>query len=300
MRALRLLAKLLQRVHLEWRLLLWRVLGRFRRTVTVHTQQGVLTVRLGSAETIGQELFCRGQYELDFVDEVLALLERLGRRPPKGAGTMLDVGANVGVISIGLLHRGEFARAVAVEPEPANFTLLQQNVARNHLASRMACLQCAVSDQSRKVQLELSGGNFGDHRVRVSESAPEGRFGETGRAEITVAARTLDELVAELPGDYRKDLALLWIDVQGHEGQVFRGAPGLLRTGIPVVAEIWPYGLLRAGTSAAAFTALASAHWRSYWAWRRNRFVEYPIAALELLFNELGEDGDYENVVFTP
>ena len=53
---------------------------------------------------------------------------------------------------------------------------------------------------------------------------------------VQVPARTFDDEVAagHIPLD---DLALAWIDVQGHELDVLRGARQLLEAGVPLVIE---------------------------------------------------------------
>jgi len=61
-----------------------------------------------------------------------------------------------------------------------------------------------------------------------------------------VTVRSWDSLVAE--GAFAADdVDLVWIDVQGHEGQLLSGASALLERRLPVVMELWPYGLRRAG-----------------------------------------------------
>jgi len=47
---------------------------------------------------------------------------------------VLDVGANLGVISIGMLVNGDVAAAIGVEPDPDNYALLERNIARTSAA----------------------------------------------------------------------------------------------------------------------------------------------------------------------
>ena len=55
---------------------------------------------------------------------------------------------------------------------------------------------------------------------------------------------------------------LVWIDVQGHEARVLRGAGQLLQAGVPIVFELWPYGLRRA-KGLEAIVDLAAGAYRS-------------------------------------
>jgi FkbM family methyltransferase len=287
--------------RLEWSLFRWRTLSTFRKTLTVATKQGRFRVRTGGMESIGRSLYCKGHYEFDFFSRALQFLRTSGLCLPRGEGTILDVGANIGVISIGALHNGEFERAVAVEPEPVNFSLMTGNVTLNGLGGRMVSLPYALGSENGEIQLELSENNFGDHRVRTASDAPPAAkelFGESARQVIRVRAIPLDSMVEELPAAYAESIRLVWIDVQGYEGTVFQGARRLLSRGIPVVSEIWPYGMERAGMSKERFCTLAGSVWKSYSVLRKDRFIRYPIEILDLFFDELGPHGPHGNVVF--
>lgn len=291
----RLLSRSWNRLH-WWR---WQFSRRWRKTITISSRQGKFTIATDAEDPISRSLFFHGHFELDLVAQTLACLRELGLCPPVGQGTVIDVGANIGVISIGMLHNREFARAIAIEPDPRNFSLLERNVRQNRLAEKMTCLPVAVSDRQGTVEFELSAENFGDHRVRTAShgtSAAEA-FGEAARRVISVPARRLDDLVAELPSEWTQDVALIWMDVQGHEGSVLRGARQLLSRGVPVVAEFWPYGLARSGMSRGDFLDLTSQVFTSFWALRQGRFVQHPIGALDRMFDELPGPNDFENLI---
>jgi hypothetical protein len=89
-------------------------------------------------------------------------------------------------------------------------------------------------------------------------------FVESARKVIQVRACRLDDLLSTEAVE-PQDVALLWMDVQGHEKHVLDGAETLLHFGTPVVAEFWPYGLLRAGVSPDDFIAFASSHFASFY-----------------------------------
>jgi hypothetical protein len=82
--------------------------------------------------------------------------------------------------------------------------------------------------------------------VRTTGSSSNGLFQEAERPTIKVQQVRLDDLLVELKVDVR-DVGLVWIDTQGHEGHVLEGAKAVLRSQVPVVLEYWPYGLQRAG-----------------------------------------------------
>ncbi|MFO0816742.1 MAG: FkbM family methyltransferase [Pirellulales bacterium] len=291
------------------RLWAWKAQRPFVSTLTFNTLQGRFSVDANDAG-IGRQLYCQRQFELDLIQETFELTRRLGLAPPPNEGAILDIGANIGVISVGAVVTGQVARGVAIEPEPRNFQLLERNVANNHLQDQIVRLQAAVSDSPGELEFELSESNFGDHRVRKatasssSQASTPGagaveRYGESRRKSIRVRAARLDDLCRELPALYRDSLSLVWIDVQGFEAQAFRGGVEVLGKGVPVMVEIWPYGMQRAGTSVSEFCELASRFWRHYWVRRDGGYVSHPIATLNSLLAELGGEGGYDNAIFT-
>ena len=141
---------------------------------------------------------------------------------------------------------------MAIEPHPGNCRLLRANLALNGVDARVTVHECAVGGADEEtLSLELSHDNQGDHRIAVTRD--DGAFGEAARRTIPIRSTRLDRLVAPPPG---KRL-LLWMDTQGYEGVVLRGATALLAARVPIVSEFWPYGLRRAGGFAPFREALA-------------------------------------------
>jgi len=290
----------LKRAYVGLRSLCWIMMGKFRKSITFSTKQGVFTVLL--TDELSRSLYCHGQWELDLMSDTLAFLRSIQRCPPKGEGTIVDIGANNGVITIGALHTGELERAIAVEPDPQNFSLLLRNVDQNGLRDRVVCLPYAVSDQKGELLFELSHTNLGDHRVRttpdLANQGPELDH-ESERRVIVVKADRLDTLLSTLPATMTRGISVIWVDVQGYEGHVFMGARDLLSKGIPVNCEIWPYGIRRVGMSQEQFCGIARSLWSYYCVMRRGKFVRYPMDMLDILFDELGYDYDSAaNVIF--
>ena len=155
---------------------------------------------------------------------------------------LIDVGANIGTICIPAVNRGYFSNAIAVEPDPLNYSLLMANIHLNRLSGKITAYNVAAGEASQEnVVFELSEENHGDHRIRYDTKA--GTSGEPGRKHIEIEVDALDTLAGNLnPAD-----ALIWMDTQGYEGHALKGAPRLMRNGIPSCLEFWPYGLERSG-----------------------------------------------------
>ena len=122
--------------------------------------------------------------------------------------------------------------ALAFEPDPVNYELLQLNLHVNGLRRRVQSHQVAVGDTAGTVTLELADRNFGDHRVRLSQTP--GAHGEHLRQTIPVQCIRLDDL-SDLPVDER---TLVYVDVQGYEAHVLAGARGTLSCLPPLVVEL--------------------------------------------------------------
>ena len=153
----------------------------------------------------------------------------------------VDIGANIGHVCIPLLLYGICSRVIAIESDPDNYKLLRCNAILNDIASKIDFHNIAVGKyMSENLYLELSNDNFGDHGIRVFD-AP-GLYKENSRQALKVESKSLDSLFA---ATLISEEFMLWIDVQGYEGDVLAGACSLLANKPPVVIEFWPYGLNR-------------------------------------------------------
>jgi len=295
-----LLLRLLRRRVPRTRPVCWKCARHLGDIITIDTLQGLMSVHTRDT-AIGRSLFLQGQYELDLVGKVKELLGSIGSwSGPEGA-TLIDVGSNIGIIAVGLTRDGFVDSAIAVEPEPRNHFLLQENIRLNALDKKVIPIQKLVSSGESELRFELSKSNYGDHRVRLEGVTPKtkGRYDEDSRETIVIPCTTLDSIEQAYLGGKPTKSRLLWIDVQGHEGYVFEGGSRFLRGGVPTVSEIWPYGILRSGMALEQFRKIVANIWTEYWVLRRNRFVRYPIDSFSLFLHELGSEGDYDNAVFT-
>lgn len=289
--------KIIKKLRFFFRLFLWKIIGIFKEKVTVSTRQGIFTVFCQDNE-ISKDLFCHQDYDREFYFKVFKFL-RENKFLKKG--TFIDIGANIGMTAIGIINDKLAEKAIAIEPEPENFSLLEKNIKDNHLEKSIIPLPYAVSDTNKNLSLELSENIFGDHRIRqtFNNNLKDELFKESGRKIIKIKSQTLDSIISSLPKDFTQEISLIWSDVQGYEGYVFKGGRQIFATDIPVVAEIWPYGIKRSGMSEKKFCDLTQNFWSNYWVLRQENFAKYPTSSLNTLFDKLGEKGNYTNVIFT-
>lgn len=207
---------------------------------------------------------------------------------------LLDIGANIGTICIPAVNRGLFERAIAIEPEPLNYSLLRTNIELNRLASRITTHNLALGDQNDKTLLfQLSKDNFGDHRISYegSETLPHTR-GDV----IEVPSQTLDKVLEGI------DLSttLLWMDTQGFEGFVLAGATKTLQGRLPIVTEFWPAGLSRSGGMDRFKAALLKAGYEQFCDLGNESSTLSPFsaAALDKVAKSLSMDMDQTDLLF--
>jgi FkbM family methyltransferase len=220
-------------------------------TPAVATEGDGLRFYLSTTDTVlGRHTFVHRGFDEEAMRRIVTELGvRTGVPEPLHGRTLLDVGGNIGTTSVYALRLFGAERTLTFEPVPANILLLRQNLLANDVAAAVEVFNMALSDTDADVHLELSSVNSGDHRVRPSLAditlTSHGSFGEQHRDVICVAARRLDTLVAA--GTVALDsVALVWIDVQGHEAHVLDGAHTVLDAKLPVAVEYWPYALRRA------------------------------------------------------
>jgi FkbM family methyltransferase len=195
----------------------------------------------------------------------------------------IDVGANIGTHIIAALLGVGFSEATAFEPVPELFRILQENISINDLSQKSALFNLALSKKKTFLQVELSPHNTGDNRIVKSNRLS--RHSEYLWEKTTVSTVALDNITilknqqlnflpfnnlksflqsdelfmigynqsassqSLLTAGLNKNNTLAWIDTQGHEPDIFRGAKKLIKSEIPLVTEFWPYGLTRAGFS---------------------------------------------------
>lgn len=271
--------------------------GGARGVVLAETNVGPMLV-FEDDTIIGRALRQGGSFEEEVVADVVRFLRRCHGFRPR---LFVDVGANIGTHLLRGLRDGTFPRGVGVEMDRDNFRLLTTNVHLAGCEDRVRLVHAAVSDHIGEVSMEVAPGNLGDHRVRLEGASAAAAYDEHDRDVRRVDAITLDALEAD-SGAMFDGGTLVWIDTQGHEGQVLAGAGRILaRADRPcVVVEFWPYGLDRCGGRERLFRFLREC--RVLYDIRRPGWEHGPAvnaADLEQLYDRiLGAAGE-ERLVFT-
>ena len=135
--------------------------------------------------------------------------------------------------------------------------------------------------------MELSEKNFGDHRIREADSEQiEDHYGESGRKTISVEAMTLDEVMNSQESSQHENIALVWMDIQGHEGKFFKGARSffLQHKHVPVAMEFWPYGIRRSGMDKDEFCNLLKGLFQKFYILDEERPLSRDIQNIDAYF----------------
>lgn len=207
-----------------FRKLLWLVVVYLphRRPATVLTRNGLHTFD-SKDKTTGRILHVYRNHEFDEMMLVVQYLRDKKLLASGSDGTVIDVGGYLGMSSTAFLLEDVFGKAIAFEPSPDNYRLLNLNIGNNHLEDRLQAFNMALSDKNTELLFELSDENFGDHRIRHGKKTTNGHYNEGKRNVIRVAAHRFDDFLDQNPDINSADIRLLWMDIQGHEGRFLKG-----------------------------------------------------------------------------
>ncbi|MEP6783312.1 MAG: FkbM family methyltransferase, partial [Acidobacteriota bacterium] len=146
--------------------------------------------------------------------------------------TVMDVGANLGLMSAPVLQACASCRVVSFEPSPSSLPFLERTAKESPYRDRWSVIGAAVAD--RAGELDFTVGSAKDALYEGLRSGDR----ITGGRVITVPVTTLDDAWRQLG---EPEVSLIKIDVEGAEGGVFDGATALLQRWRPAILVEW-YG----------------------------------------------------------
>jgi len=135
-------------------------------------------------------------------------------------GTVVDIGAHIGLFSVFASRTLHARRIISVEPDPANFELLSRNTSANHIEG--ALVNAAVAGESGERRIYNNPSNTGGHS-----------FYARGTSSILVRTVSLAEL---FKSSGVSECSLLKMDCEGAEMEVLENAPDELLKIISAIA----------------------------------------------------------------
>ncbi len=167
-----------------------------------------------SFDLISNAIFIDGRHDKK---ALLALLDLVGHRLE--GRLVLDIGANIGNHSLAFAERA--GEVLSFEPHPITFRLLEMNLAA---VANAEAINLGASDQRKRVRAISPRANFG-----ASAITERGVDGDELAFEFDVAPLDSIEQVR------RQKVAMIKLDVEGHELQALEGARELLGRDRPIV-----------------------------------------------------------------
>lgn len=167
----------------------------------------------------------------------------------KPGDTFIDIGAHIGWFTLlGAKIVGPFGRVFAIEPDVANYRYLKRNLKINGLNGSVNPHRVVVSNETGKVKLYLNQDSDGGHALWPVWKHPANVESDKTRKTTKVRSITLDNLCEQ---EGIVGAKLVKIDVEGAEGEILKGASGLLsEKRIPhIVMEVNNEGLKHMGTN---------------------------------------------------
>jgi FkbM family methyltransferase len=184
----------------------WREVWKYQRDKNrlppIHLRNGV-TLHHGPFDSpllMVDEVFVREWY-------------RIAGMPPENA-TMLDVGANIGAVTLYWAQRSPSLRVHCYEPNPAAFETLQRNVELNKVNGRATLFPVGVGRSRGTLQLWVDIPT--DFSTAYSDAAPE-----EGARRLEVPVVGIDDAWDRIG---RRAVWLLKVDTEGAEADILEGA----------------------------------------------------------------------------
>jgi len=149
-------------------------------------------------------------------------------------GTILDIGANIGIMTVSLARRFPDAQVFAFEPIPNNIEALEKVVSHYKL-SNVTLFKTALGEQTGELKMILPVVN-NSKMQGLSHVVEDEHTGEKGM-QYTVPVQKLDDIPALRSAD---SITGIKIDVENFEYYVLKGGEALLRQHKPVIyCELW-------------------------------------------------------------
>lgn len=149
---------------------------------------------------------------------------------------VIDIGANIGIMSTLLAQKVTKGRVISIEPVPENFRALER-VVRHYRFENVTTAQLALGETQGELTMTMPVMN-GVRMQGLSHVKHDSIAGyDTAVMEFTVPVKRLDQL-SELEG---LDIHGIKIDVENYEQFVLRGGTVILEEYMPVIyCELWP------------------------------------------------------------
>ena len=182
--------------------------------------EGKFLIHADTSSFLEWSVFFFGHYELEVV--------RLIRRYLPSGGVAVDVGANVGLMTLAMVKAaGSGGRVIAVEPDPNVYERLSQNLRLNGLEG-VLLYRCALGATPGQGTLHCPAPGAVNSGCATFASKTQASLS----VDLEVPIRTLDQLVEQ---ERLSRLDLLKIDTEGWDFFVLKGGEKSIGAFRPVI-----------------------------------------------------------------
>lgn len=186
-------------------------------------RRGGPVISVPRPDVMSVHLYSFGDYEQEVVD----FLSFVVKHSPFEKPVLVDVGANLGTMSVPLaMKRG--CHTISLEPQPHLAELLEENARSNGVEHLVRVVPAAVGRAAGTTTFHIDPAHLATATMAGAPSP--------GAVQLQVRVDRLDALVSE---DEWSRTAVLKVDVEGFERDVFEGAQGLFaKRRPPIVFEV--------------------------------------------------------------
>ena len=136
-------------------------------------------------------------------------------------GTIVDIGAHIGLFSLFASKVLQANRIISVEPDSANFELLSKNISANHVENA-SLVKAAIAGESGEKRIYNTSSNTGGHSLYAR-----------GVSSIAVWTVSLTEL---FKASNISECSLLKMDCEGAEMEILENAPDKLLRNVSAIS----------------------------------------------------------------
>ncbi len=238
----------------------WNFFRKFSWNLIVKTE--LFKIKISSKDDgIGKEFYFSGHYSLAEIDKAIGVLKHYNIYK---IGALLDIGANIGHVTLHSLAKKYSNFAICIEPDEFNFKLLKDNIKINNFENITVLKKIALGSKSGKEKIILSENNYGDHRIfTTNETSEIDKYNAGSERKVSeIDIITIDELAKT--NKYFDNVNLISIDVQGFELEILKGGNLYFKRGIPMMLEIDPYLLEKKGSKIDVLNKCLSSYYTNY------------------------------------
>ena len=184
-----------------------------------------------SPSAMAAGMYIEGEKHLNFDEDFLKSLIRPN-------DYFIDIGANIGHISISLKKNLPSINCLAIEANPNTFKILNNNIKLNKLDIRT--INCAVGDVNNstiKFQDSISDECNSVISDRMLKKNDENIYVVEHKNELSVEVKTLDFLINYF--SISNNIRLIKIDTEGYELFVLKGGKNILEKTEMIYFEYW-------------------------------------------------------------